>query len=205
VMIIAGAGDDPDVLREHNILAALRETDCHCDVKIVYYTGPAYVFGTLTDSMHEDATQGAAAGYDRRVWVGISAGGMAALEMARLRPHDVDALVLVSPYLGSKFTVDEIERAGGLATWSPIEPIEDLERMWEYVQGYAREGVSRPPTTLMYGEADPNQPAQQLMASVLNDSQLYVTDGDHEWATFTALWKHYLQSKPAWIRASQPD
>ncbi|MEZ4383094.1 MAG: hypothetical protein R3A79_17335 [Nannocystaceae bacterium] len=189
LMLIAGATDTPEDLEKHGVIELLRDTGCRSDILVVYRLAPSYVIGDLATDLRADVI--AAGDRKRRVWLGMSAGGLVTFEYARLFTDDVDRIVALAPFLGPKLIVDEIAEAGGLAEWRPSPPIESIERTWEWLRGYA-EGAKRPRLDLLWGEEDPGREGLELLAAALPERQRHRGAGDHGWEAFMGLLEGFL-------------
>ena len=129
------------------------------------------------------------------VWLaGISLGGLLALEYAATYPADLCGLCLLAPYLGNRMLTAEILRAPGLAAWEPGELAETDEerRIWRYIK--TRTGETGP-IYLGFGRADRFAESHRLLAASLPENCVNIIEGGHEWATWTALWEMFLDSR----------
>jgi len=115
-----------------------------------------YVNRSLLPRLHEDIVLPAkAAGY-RHIWLlGVSMGGYGSLLYAAGHPDEIDSVILLAPYLGDAKLVQEIEAAGGLASWSGrSEGFEDYETgVWTWLRE-ATNGNSGATVILGYGLSD---------------------------------------------------
>ena len=193
-MLVLGATDTPEDLEEHRVIERLRDAGCTSDILVPYRLAPSYVLGDVSQDLRADLL--ADGERTRRVWLAISAGGLVAFNYARDYPGDVDRIVAFAPFLGPGLIIDEIEEAGGLARWTPSEPIEEIERTWVWLRGYA-EGASRPRLELLWGDEDPGAKALSLLAAALPEEDRFRGAGDHGWPTFLSLLESYLEARSA--------
>jgi pimeloyl-ACP methyl ester carboxylesterase len=130
----------------------------------------------------------------RSIWLaGISLGGFMALDYVALNPGRVDGACLLAPYLGNRLLTNEIAAAQGLSAWVPGELAEADEerRIWRFLQTWR---VGSPPLYLGYGSEDRFSEAHRLMARALPAAAVDVVAGGHDWAAWTILWEHFLDS-----------
>ncbi len=190
LIILPGATDTPEDLERHGVIKTLRDAGCAWDILVLYRLAPSYALGDVVADLRGDIV--AAGERSRRVWLSLSAGGLVAFDYARLYPDDVDRIVAFAPFLGPKIILDEIVEAGGLTTWTPEPPVEEIERTWMWLRGYGT-GEPRPTLDLYWGLRDPFSRAQELLAEVLPASRLHLLPGDHEWPSFIAMFTAFAE------------
>ncbi|NVB36641.1 alpha/beta hydrolase [Pseudenhygromyxa sp. WMMC2535] len=193
LVFVPGATDTPEDLEKYGAIDLLRERGCEYDIAVPYRLGPSYLLGHVERDLHADVLR--QGDRKRRIWLAISAGALVSFSYARTYPEDVDRLIAYAPYLGPKLIIDEIEEQGGLASWRPNEPIEDIERVWEWLRGYA-EGAERPRLDLLWGENDPGLRSLELLAAVLPEERRHEGAGEHGWETFMGLLRGFLDGYP---------
>ena len=138
-----------------------------------------------------------AAGVTRVVLVGVSLGGLGALLYARDHPGEIDGIVLLAPFLGYKDMIAEVQRAGGLASWTPPARIarRDFEHaVWQFLKQTGTPGGPVPPLILAHGTRDTFERAHALLAEALPGERVLTVDGGHDWRTWRALWQQVLAS-----------
>jgi pimeloyl-ACP methyl ester carboxylesterase len=130
-----------------------------------------------------------AAGY-REVWlVGASLGGLGALLHDRHYPASVDGIILLGPYLGDDRIFNEIQQAGGVAAWTPVERSEssaDWQRaLWSHLRSWSYSSSDVPTRVwLIYGKSDPLARGAQVLAPLLPPSQVLPRVGGHAWSVW---------------------
>jgi hypothetical protein len=100
----------------------------------------------------------------------------------------VDEMLLLSPFVGDKELIAEIEQAGGLEIWesqveTPRSKTEALQKMWIEMK---RQWLSRSgppfPISLAVGKSDKLLTSNQFFAlSILKPDQLIEIEGGHDW------------------------
>ena len=196
LIVLPGATDTPADLEEHGVIQTLRDAGCDWDILVAYRLAPSYILGDVVADLRGDVV--AQGDRTRRVWLALSAGGLVAFDYARVYPDHVDRLVAFAPFLGPDVIIDEIFEAGGLAEWTPEPPIEQIERTWFWLRGYAKD-EPRPPLDLYWGMADPFKRTIGLLAEALPEERRHTLPGDHEWPTFIAMFaafaREYIPNK----------
>jgi len=129
------------------------------------------------------------------VWlVGISLGAYIALACADRQPRSLAGLCLFAPYLGSHIVTQEIERAGGVASWEPGELAEEDEerRLWRFIKMHAH---GPPPIHLGLGREDRFGARHQVLAAALPAERVDLVPGGHEWPVWRRLWERFLDAR----------
>ena len=161
------------------------------DAHFGYYMGR-----TLVPRLREDVIQPAKAkGYDKFWFVGFSMGGLGALMYTREFPDEVAGVCVVSPFLGYRSIIDEIEDAGGLLQWDPgeFDPQKDWQRMfWDWLKRSADDPQLMGKVYLGYGTKDPFIKAHRLFEAILPDSHVFTAEGGHTPETMKAIWHEFL-------------
>ncbi len=200
VVFLPGRRDSPEDFRRyafaetalrHGVAADFVAVDAH----------PGYYFKkTILTRLREDVVGPARARY-RHVWlVGVSIGGTGALLYAAERPEDVDGIVLLAPFLGNDPVIDEVEKAGGLASWLPPPPdgSDDFERrMWIFLQRNqvaSERGERAIPLYAGCGERDRFARAFGLLRGALPEGRTFTAPGGHDWRAWSALWEQVVAS-----------
>jgi len=167
-----------------------------------------YVDDQVTPVLHEAVIAPALARGCTRIWLlGISLGGMGALLYANAYPQHIEGVLLIAPFLGTRGTVAEITRAGGLAQWraqgSAATPAEQRLLLW--LQSHLAHSPARPALYLGYALHDRFAPAHRLLAAQLPQGRVAVTPGGHDWPSWRALWQQLLARSPFTTGAGRCD
>jgi alpha-beta hydrolase superfamily lysophospholipase len=157
-----------------------------------------YLDGEIADYLHNVVIAPAMArGYGRLWLLGISLGGMGALLYAAARLAPVDGLVLLAPFLGTPGTMAEVLSAGGITAWSPensrATAVERKVLLW--VRSFLTQASASPALFLGYGRDDRFAASHGLLARHLPQNQVVVSEGGHDWATWTSLWLRLLERR----------
>jgi pimeloyl-ACP methyl ester carboxylesterase len=141
---------------------------------------------------------------DGPVWtVGISLGGMTALACAEAHRDLIDGVFAIAPWPGLRPLWGDIPDAGGIAAWSARhagDAFEDERRVWRWLGTGAAGG---PEIVIGYGAQDRFAEGQRLLAESLPPERRLLVDGAHDWPTWRALWRRFLeQHAPRWKAAS---
>jgi len=112
------------------------------------------------------------------------------------RPEDIAGVYLISPFLGTQSLLEEIEAAGGVRQWNPglFKAEEDWQRMlWHWMKTKIADNPDKI-VYLGYGKGDPYKIGPKLLADILPPNRVYAIDGGHDYQTFKALWKTFLEN-----------
>ena len=151
--------------------------------------------GSIVDRIHQHVVAPARARGHARIWLGgISLGALSALAYAARREQDLEGLVLIAPYPGSRDVLREIDAAGGLARWRPAIPDEgDFEReAWQWLATRGR----WLPVHMAFGRDDRFAEGQRRMAAAVDPSHVHERDGGHDWPAWRAAWSEFA-ARPA--------
>jgi S-formylglutathione hydrolase FrmB len=158
-----------------------------------------YLDNAVPERIHAEIMLPARARGYRRIWLlGISLGGMGALQYLRAYPGQIEGAILIAPFLGTRGLIAEVERAGGLSSWRPARPeAGDIERpllLWLRSQNLVAGGP--PAVYLGCGRDDRFAAASALLAARLPPERVAAAAGGHEWPTWASLWRLILARRP---------
>ncbi len=144
-------------------------------------------------------------GYEKFWLAGFSMGGLGSLFYIREHPEDIEAVMLVSPFMGWGTIRKEIQQAGGIKHWDPAgSTVDDWQNLiWSFVQDYMAAPASYPPVYLGYGNKDlVTKNGPQLLSDALSKDRVFTLPGGHSYKTFRALWNEHLDRLEQSISAS---
>ena len=192
LVLLTGSYSQPEDFHREGFVAAVRERGLDARIALVG-TPPAQVAdGSIAGALLEEVVAPAFAIARRRLWLaGISLGGLAALAYAARHEADLEGLVLIAPYPGTRDVIREIDAAGGLASWRPgLGEAADCERdAWAWLATRGRVG---PPAYLYYGESDRFADGQRRMGEALPADRVHRIPGGHDWPTWRQAWDRFL-------------
>lgn len=193
VMLPAAFAEPQDFLRE-GFVAAVRERRLPVDLVFagleLEHVTDRSIIARLSEEIVRPARRHGCA-----VWLGgISLGAYLALCFAERHAHELAGLCLFAPYLGSRIMTAEVERAHGIAHWSPGETAadDDERRVWGFIKGL-RAGTL--PVHLGLGREDRFARRHELMAAALPASDIDIVPGGHDWPTWRILWERFLDAR----------
>jgi hypothetical protein len=135
----------------------------------------------------------------REIWfAGISLGAWHALRFAAAQPSMLAGLVLIAPYAGTGDVLQEIEAAGGPASWAQAAStgLDDERAWWRWLARRDATHTPRLPIYLAAGAQDRFGRGQRLLASLLDPELVRFVPGQHDWETWQSLWQHWLDHGP---------
>jgi pimeloyl-ACP methyl ester carboxylesterase len=198
MILLPGLGDSAADYARHGMVATAHAGGLDADMVAVDASFHYYARDEIEERLYQEVILPARQEY-AEVWlVGISLGGLGAILTTRAHPDAVDGLVLLSPYLGPAHMPKEIEAEGGVRSWKPPPPPAaydwDVE-LWTWLKRYEDPQDDLPPLYLAYGRQDQFALGHDLLAEMLPDDHVVVSDGDHYWSTWTGLWERMV-SRP---------
>jgi pimeloyl-ACP methyl ester carboxylesterase len=199
LIMLPGVKDRPEDLVQHGFMRALRERKLPVDVAAVDAHLGYYLERNFIVRLNEDIIAPARAKGYKRIWLmGISLGGMGSLIYAREFGAQIEGVMLLAPFLGTRGTIAEVARAGGFEQWQAgaVKPDDDERSLLAWLKEYQPSNRALPRIWLGYGQDDRFAPASELLAQRLPAAQVLAIAGGHDWATWIDLWQRLLTRDP---------
>jgi pimeloyl-ACP methyl ester carboxylesterase len=196
LVMLPGAQDRPQDFAEQGFIHAIRKRQLPVDVVAVDAHLGYYLQRTVIERLTGDVIAPARAKGYSRIWLmGISLGGLGSLIYARARNSGIEGVILIAPFLGTRGTVAEVVRAGGLSQWQPgeIAPDDDERMLLAWLKSYQPDDPSLPKIYLGYGTRDRFAPASIVLAERLPGRRVATVEGGHDWPTWINLWNKLLE------------
>lgn len=196
LVLLRGLGADNSIFAEEGIIEEIRQRGLPFDVVAPDIHYGYYQAKTFDIRLKEDIIDPARRQGYEKIWLaGFSMGGLGCLIYLRNHAADVDGVLLTSPFLGWPAIHRDIQRAGGIASWTETgDDPDDWERMiWTWIK--KRDVGASPPIWLGYGSGDmlsANGPA--LLASVLPSEHVFSVPGNHTLSTFKTIFLRHLDT-----------
>ena len=117
---------------------------------------------------------------------------------ATQRTAEIEGLILLAPFLGTRGVIAEVEAAGGLQSWQAGEiGGRDHERaLLRRIQHIQFDADKFPPIYLGYGSEDRYRGASIMLSKRLPRQRVAVVSGGHDWETWNVLWRSLLDKQP---------
>lgn len=195
LVMLPGARDTPEDLVQHGFIRAVRERGLPVDVVAADAHMDYYIEQKVIERVAADIIEPARARGYSRIWLmGISLGGLGAMAYSRAHPADIEGVILLAPFLGTRGLIAEVVRAGGLNQWQPgeIKADDDERSLLAWLKSYRADAASLPGIYLGYGIDDRFAPASVLLAERLPARRVAALKGGHDWDTWMALWRELL-------------
>ena len=194
LVLLPGVHMTPDELQQQGFVSAVRQRGLAVDVVVagtlLDHTRDGSVIRRLRNEVIAPAR---AQGYSRIWLAGISLGGYLALHYERSHPGELQGVLLIAPYLGKRTLTQEIEAAGGAASWrrqAAAGSAGDIDQtLWTWLTALP---AGTPPIWLASGREDRFAAEQKLLAGLLPPDRTDLLPGGHDWKPWRALWSHWL-------------
>ncbi len=199
LIMLPGAGMGAAEFAAQGMVAALRAQRLPVDVSVVQPDMGLYLEGGVAAALHHGVIVPARARGYRRIWLlGISLGGMGALHYASAHHGDIEGLVLLAPFLGTRGTMAALAKAGGLGRWPAAAAAATLpeQHLLGWLTAHLTCGAAAPALYLGYGQQDRFAPGHRLLAAHLPPERVAALPGGHDWPTWVALWRDLLARSP---------
>jgi hypothetical protein len=200
VVVLPGRGDDLAALRRSGMVEAIQGAWPDADVLLAELAIRYYQDGRAATRLHDEVIAPARTRGYREVWLGgASLGGMGTLLYDKFHPGDVDGMFLLAPYLGDRPILDEIVRAGGLASWEPgpEQPMGDAtwqRELWRHLQRWQKDPARARNVWMATGDRDRLRQANAILAPALPQDQVLVRPGGHDWTVWTPATREILEA-----------
>ncbi len=128
--------------------------------------------------------------------VGVSMGGLGALMYDVKYPGQVDEMILLSPFLGEKDALHEIDLAGSLEKWQPgtLTERDYSRKLWLKLREKWQVQGKRPRVSLGCGSDDRLASSNRLFArEFLSSTESKWIAGDHDWPTWRSLFQRLIE------------
>ncbi len=194
LVLIRGLGADHTVFAKEGVIEEIRDLGLPFDVIAPNAHFGYYQSETFAQRLKEDVIDPARRQGYKQIWLaGFSMGGLGALVYLRSHPEDIDGVLLTSPFLGWPGIHSEIQKAGGVSDWVPneIDPKDWQRMMWGWIS--QQDFNTQVPIWLGYGKNDIlTRAGPPLLASVLPESRVFTSPGNHTIATLKTLFSQHL-------------
>jgi pimeloyl-ACP methyl ester carboxylesterase len=191
--LLSGSYSTPEDFVREGFVASVAERGYAVRIVMAEMRAAYFSDGSVVRRIREQVVEPARAEGAERIWLaGISLGGLACLGYAAHHGRDLERIVLMSPYPGTRETLDEIDAAGGLAHWRPADDGEEnAERdAWGWLRDH--DGHAPPRVDCYFGSGDRFAGGQRRIASCLAAASVHEVAGGHEWNDWRRMWTDFL-------------
>lgn len=208
LIFLRGIGGSHTDFERFGLIDQVRERNLPVDIVVPNAHYGYYKSESVVDRIKEDIIEPAKQrGYERFWLAGFSMGGLGSLFYIREYPEDIEAVMLVSPFMGWGTIRREIDAAGGIRNWDADSSAIDNWQIliWTFVQDYVAAPDNYPPVYMGYGTTDgvaKNGPS--LLADALLNQRVFSMPGGHNYTTFQALWSKHLDRLESRFAALTP-
>lgn len=190
--LLSGSYGTPEDFVREGFVAAVEARGIAAWIAMAEVRAAWFSDGSIVERIRESVV-GRARGLGlSRVWLaGVSLGGLAALAYAARHAGDLERIVLLSPYPGTREVLGEIDDAGGLDAWEPAERGVDPEQdAWAWLRD---RGPESPAVDCYFGSGDRFVEGQRRIAERLPAHAVHESDGGHEWEEWRRMWTDFLE------------
>lgn len=197
IVFLRGMGGSHHSFAEEGFVTDVRACGLPYDIAVPNAHFGYYGDRSLIDRLKTDVIDPARARGCQKIWlIGISMGGLGAMLYYMAHPEEIEGIYLMAPFLGAPYILEEIEAAGGVQSWNPgnFTAEDDWQRMlWHWIKTTVADHPDKK-IYLGYGSNDTYKRASELLAPLLPPDRVMVIRGAHDYATFTTLWKMFLEN-----------
>ena len=188
VVMLPGRGDRADNFVKANFIDIGNRQ--HLDIIAVDAHFGYYKERSLIPRLHNDIIGPAKSRGYENIWIlGVSMGGIGSLLYAEEHPDAISGVILLAPFLGGRGLIEDIENAGGLSAWTgePKNFKQYEVDLWRWLKSeITSSGGTR--VVLGFGRSDPLAATYGPLVQALGSSNVFESDGGHNWRTWEPLW-----------------
>ncbi|MCP4387112.1 MAG: alpha/beta hydrolase [Gammaproteobacteria bacterium] len=138
--------------------------------------------------LREDVIKPALESGVKKVWLlGISMGGLGSLMYRKRYTDDIEAVILMAPYLGEW---DELEVYAQDPQLARTTGDPDFIELWDGITDIV---LDDPAITLAFGEDDDDNRQHRWLAGLLDGNRVISGPGNHNWSSWNKLWPEALK------------
>lgn len=142
----------------------------------------------IEERLREDVVKPALESGVKQVWLlGISVGGLGSLVYRLRYTDDIEAVILMAPYLGEW---DELEAYAQNPQLARTTGDPEFIEIWDGITGIP---LDDPAITLAFGEDDDNNSQHRWLAGLLDENRVISGPGNHKWSSWQKLWPEALK------------
>ena len=203
IVFLPGSLEVPQDVVDQGFVAQVRAKNIDADVMVIDSHLGYFRNRTFDVRIHDDIIEPARKKGYTSIWLaGISLGGFGSLMYAFTYPNEIDGIIALAPFIASNAVFDEVIDAGGLARWTPAEPLgaDDYQRaLLKWLKGYydpqtAKE--QRPKLYIGFGVDDGFARFTQVVGAMLAPEQMLSAPGGHDWPPWKQMWSDALDRAP---------
>ena len=203
LVFLPGSQEVPQDVVNEGFVAQVRAQGIDADVMVIDSHLGYFRNRTFDVRIHDDIIAPSRKKGYQSIWLaGISLGGFGSLMYAFTYPNEIDGIIALAPFIASDKVLDEVVNAGGLARWTPAEPLgpDDYERaLLKWLKGFGgpqNPTEKRPRLYIGYGADDRLARFQNIIAPMLPSEQLLAAPGGHDWPPWKQMWTDALARAP---------
>jgi pimeloyl-ACP methyl ester carboxylesterase len=188
VLLLPGFGDSPTSFIKHGTVEQIMACRPNSNILGVDSHFAYFRNSTLVERLHEDIIKPAKDADMQKIWLmGVSMGGLGSLLYQQQFPDEIEAVVVMAPYIGEW---DELTayRTGQENSRESINP--KFIKLWD---GLTNISLNNPAITLAFGENDKAHKQLRWFANLLDESKVVRAPGGHSWTVWNKLWPETLK------------
>ena len=195
LVCLPGIGDEAKDFEVWGFVDLVRAHSWAADILLVDAHYGYYADKSVLEQLRRDIIVPASSSGYRSIWLaGISMGGLGALLYASRYEEDVQGVITIAPFLGTRTLLEEIRVSGGLARWtSAVTAFDEIRTVWCWAHARSQRAPSSPDIFLAFGEHDTFVDAHRMLAASLPTAHVVTAPGGHRWPVWRQLWSEFLR------------
>jgi pimeloyl-ACP methyl ester carboxylesterase len=189
--LLSGSYGTPEDFVREGFVAAVEARGIAAWIAMAEVRAAWFSDGSIVERIRESVVERSRRMGIPRVWLaGVSLGGLAALAYAARHAGELERIVLLSPYPGTREALREIEEAGGLDAWQPGPDTDPEREAWAWLRD---RGPEAPAVDCYFASGDRFVEGQRRIAARLPAHAVHESDGAHEWEDWRRMWTDFLE------------
>ncbi|MDH3759437.1 MAG: alpha/beta hydrolase [Gammaproteobacteria bacterium] len=188
VVLLHGRGGSAGNFVKNGVVEQIRACQPEASIVGVDSYFAYYRERIIEERLREDVIKPALDAGVEQIWLlGVSVGGLGSLVYRLRYTDDIEAIILMAPYLGEwdELSVYAEDPQLAQATGDP-----DFIEIWDSVIDIP---LDKPAITLAFGALDDNNRQHRWLAGLLDESRVVSGPGGHNWSSWKKLWPEALR------------
>ncbi len=200
LVLVPGMGMRAADFRANRMIAEVERRGWPVTVTAIDPGPDAYLGGSVEHRLLDGIEQARAVAGASRIWLaGVSLGCQGLLRCVRRRPELVEGglvegLLLLTPYLASTGLIADVVRRGGLRPWARSQPT--IAKPEHALLAWLATTPALPRMLVGQAEHDRFATTATLLAALIPDDRMISVPGQHNTASWAALWRLMLDRNP---------
>lgn len=201
VIFLPGLLDTAKTFKEEHFFSSARKAGVKADMVAAGIHLRHLIKKVMIERVEKDIFQHIQDRGYKNIWfVGMSLGGLNSLLFYQKHAKNICGVILLAPYLADESLAKELNGAGNIESWKSKQTEttkvvkQNLRFIWEWLQQQALKN-NLDQIYLGYGKSDKYQESISILHNMLDEENVVVIEGKHDWKTAHKIWQQQLSSR----------